>query len=246
MPAYPRGLAVGFGVVLGVGLVSCDRTHFPTTFTPAPPAAPTPPTQASVTLSGVVFDHTSTGPIPRANVPVLVRAGQSNFVFMEVTSDAVGRYSVSGVPAGSISIAATGGSGYFAPCPAGWGEVRSDRVFDVHVVSAALLSTAGAPAGMPRLGSIWVSGVVFERTPQGTQPIAGAMVNLDGDGADPRIGSTTLTDAAGRYLACPSIPSHGSDTYASVLVTREDYRPASRSALLGWDHTGVDIELSRR
>ena len=245
MHAYPSGLAVGFGVVLGVGLVSCDRTDFPTKYTPA---APTPPTQ-SVTLSGVVFDHTSKGPIPRANVPLLVRAGQpagQSVVFMEVRSDAVGRYSVSGVPAGTISIAATGGSGYFAPCPSGWGVVQSDRVFDVHVVSAALLSTTGAPADMPRLGGIWVSGVVFEHTPQGRQPIAGAMVNLDGDGADPRIGSTTLTDAAGRYLVCPSIPSHGSDTYASVLVTLEGYRPASRSALLGWDDAGVDIELSRR
>jgi len=249
MPRYPRALVAALVVVLGAGLVSCDRTTLPTTSTPQPATptptpTPTPPSQPSVTLSGLVFDHTSTGPVPRANVPLLVRAWQSN-VFMEVTSDATGRYSLSGVPAGAISIAPAGGSGYYAPCPAGWDVVRSDRVFDVHVVSATLLSTSGAPADTPQLGSIWVSGLVFESTPQGRQPIAGATVNLAGDGSDPRVGSTTLTDAAGRYLVCPPLPSTGTDTYASVRVSREGYRPATRSAFLGWDYTGVDVELSR-
>jgi hypothetical protein len=173
-----------------------------------------------------------------------VRAWKSN-VFMEVTSDAMGRYSLSGVPAGAISIAPAEESGYYAPCPAGWDVVSSDRVFDVHVVSATLLSTTGAPADMPQLGSIWVSGVVFERTPEGTQPMAGATVNLEGDGSDPRIGSTTLTDVAGRYLVCPPIPSTGTDQYGSLRVSREGYRPASRSVFLGWDYSGVYIELSR-
>jgi hypothetical protein len=156
----------------------------------------------------------------------------------------MGRYSVSGVPAGAISIAPAGASGYYAPCPAG-DFVGSDRVFDVHVVSATLLSTTGAPADTPQLGTIWVSGVVFERTPEGRQPIAGASVNLAGDGSDPRIGSTTLTDAAGRYLVCPPIPSTGTDQSASLHVSREGYRRASGSVSLGWDFTGVDIELSR-
>ena len=247
MLVYPRALPVGLVVVLGAGLVSCDGSPLPPTSAP-PPATQTPtstpPNQSSVTLSGVVFDHTTDGAHPQANVPLLVRAWQAN-VFMEVASDSMGRYSLSGVPAGAISIAAAGGSGYYTPCPAGWDVVPSDRVFDVHVVSAALLSTAGAPADMPLFGSIWVSGVVFERTPQGTQPIAGATVILEGNGSDPRIGSTTLTDAAGRYLVCPPLPSTGTDQYASLRVNREGYQPASGSAFLGWDYTGVDFELSR-
>jgi hypothetical protein len=248
MPGYPRSLAVGFVVVLGVGLVSCDPALLPTTspppaFSPLPPAVP-PPSQSSVRLSGVVFDYTSDGARPRANVPLVVRTGYLN-VFMEVTSDAMGRYSLSGVPVGAISIAPAGGSGYYAPCPAGSDVVQSDRVFDVHIVSATLLSATGAPAEMPRVGAIWVSGVVFERTPQGRQPIAGATVALEGDSSDSRIGSTTLTDAAGRYLVCPPLPSTGTDTYGSLRVSRQGYRPASGSAFLGWDYTGVDIELSR-
>jgi hypothetical protein len=241
MPGYPGGLTVGFVIVLGVGLVSCDGTPLPTT--PTPPA--TPPSQSGVTLSGVVFDHTSGGARPGANVPLLVHVwGVGSESFMGVTSDVTGRYWLSGVPAGSISIAATVGSGYYAPCPAGWDIVRSDFVFDVHVVSATLLSTAGVPAGMPPSGAIWVSGVVFERTPQGRQPIAGATVNLFGDGSDPRTGSTTLTDAAGRYRVCPPIPGTGTDTRAPLRVSREGYRPVSAFPLLGWED-GVDIELSR-
>jgi hypothetical protein len=244
MLGYPRRLTLGFVVVFGIGLVSCDRTPLPTTSTLPPDV--TPPLQSSVTLSGVVFDHTSDGPHPRANVPLLVRvAPWTSNVFIAITSDSMGRYTVSGVPAGAISIAPAGGSGYYAPCPPGWDAVRSDRVFDVHVVSAALLSTTGAPTDLPLLGSIWVSGAVFEDTPEGRQPIAGATVILEGDGFDPRIGSTTLTDAAGRYLVCPPLPSTGTDQYSTLRVSREGYLPASRSAFLGWDYTGVDIKLAR-
>jgi hypothetical protein len=86
---------------------------------------------------------------------------------------------------------------------------------------------------------------VFESTPQGTRPIAGASVSLGGDDVDPRLGSTTLTDAAGRYVVCPALPGTGTDTYGLVRARREGYRPANRSAFLGWDYTGIDIELTR-
>src|SRR5437764_6801692 len=102
MSGCPRGLAVGFVVVLGIGLAACDHTVLPTTSS-SPPTA-TPPSQSSVTLSGVVFDHTSSGRAPRASVPLVVHAWNSN-VYLQVTSDATGRYTLAGVPAGAISIA---------------------------------------------------------------------------------------------------------------------------------------------
>lgn len=245
MPEYSRGFAVGFVVFLGVGLSACDRSRLPTTSPPPPP-----PSQAGLTLSGVVFDHTSNGPVPRANIPLRVRVYPSSwhappgFVSMAVTSDGLGRYALSGVPAGSISIAPASGSGYYAPCPSGWGVVQSDRVFDVHVVSATLLSSAGMPADIP-LGGISVSGVVFEETPQGRRPVSGANVNLSDEVADPQAGSITLTDAAGRYLMCPPVPSRGSDTHWWVRINLEGFRPASRVFLLGWEYAGIDVELSR-
>ena len=149
-----------------------------------------------------------------------------------------------------MSIAPAPASGYYAPCPNG-GSVRSETTFDVYMVSGGLLSTAGPPLTMPPPeGGIWVSGTVFETTPQGIRPVAGASVHLADvgpaeDASDPRFSSNTLTDAAGRYLLCPPIPGTGTDTYAPILVQRDGYQPARRSAFLGWDYDGFDIELVR-
>jgi hypothetical protein len=226
-------------------LPAAPSTPAPQASTTPAPQASAPAPQSSVTLSGAALEHTAEGSRPLPNVPLLVRTGFSPYVFLQVTSDATGRYSLSEVPSGAVSIAPAPGSGYYTPCPAGFDVVRSNTTFDVHIVSAALLSTAGIPASVPRLGSIWVSGAVFESTAQGSRPIAGASVNLEGDDVDPRLGSTTLTDAAGRYLVCPPLPGTGTDTYGLVRARREGYRPASRKAFLGWDYTGIDIELIR-
>ena len=45
-----------------------------------------------------------------------------------------------------------------------------------------------------------LSGVVFETTPEGRRPVAGALVGLGGDN-DPWLAGVT-TDADGRYLFC--------------------------------------------
>ena len=245
MHGHRHGLAVASVLVLTVGLAACDGTSVSTTSpsSVSPPSTPKVPSPSSVTLSGVVFDHTANGQVPRANVPLLVHAWYAN-VFMPVTSDANGRYRLSDVPVGPISIASADKSGYYTPCPAGWDVVKSDQVFDVHVVSASVLSTTGLPAFTPD-GAIWVSGIVFERGLQGERPIAGATVTLGGNPNDSRVAATTLTDAAGRYLICPPVPSTGTDTYESVQVSRDGYQSASRSAFLGLDYNGVDIEMIR-
>jgi hypothetical protein len=154
----------------------------------------------------MALEYTAEGPRPLLNVTLIVRAFP---VFLQVTNDATGRYSLAAVPLNNggrsvnVSIALAPGSGDYAPCPSGSDSVTSDTTFDVHMVSAALLSTAGPPSMLPWLGSIWVSGTVFENTPQGIPPIAGASVHLVDagpaeDASDPRFSSNTLTDAAGR------------------------------------------------
>jgi hypothetical protein len=233
--------AANLAPFLVVVLSACDSPQ--TRVSPTAPSTSAP--QSSVTLSGTTLEHTTAGPRPVPNVPLLVRTGFSSFVFVLVTSDATGRYSLSDVPSGAVSIAPAPGSDYYAPCPAGSDVVRSNSTFDVNVVSASLLSTAGMPPSFPRSGSIWVSGIVFENTSQRSRPLAGATVNLDGDDADPRFGSTTLSDAEGRYLVCPPLPGTGSDTFATVRARKSGYRPGSRSAFLGWDYAAVDIELIR-
>lgn len=234
-----------------LALMACDTQQ---RLPPAAPSAPGPPSPAppgsSITISGTALEHTANGLRPLPDVSLLVRTFPS---FMQVISDATGRYSLSGVTNGTrVSIAPAPGSGYYAPCPSGSSRgITSDTHLDVHVVSAELLATAGAPSTMPRLESIWVSGTAFERTPQGIRPIAGAAVHLADvgpleDASDPRFSSNTLTDAAGRYLLCPPIPGTGTDTYAMVSVQREGYQPAGRAAFLGWDYDGFDIELRPR
>ena len=231
-------------------LMACDTQQRLPPAAPSTPAPPPPePPGSSITISGTALEHTANGPRPLANVSLLVRTFPG---FMQVASDATGRYSLSGVTSGTrVSIAPAPGSGYYAPCPGGSPRgITSDTNLDVHVVSAELLATAGAPATMPRLEGVWVSGTVFEMTPQGIRPIAGASVHLADvgpfeDASDPHFSSNTLTDAAGRYLLCPPIPGTGGDTYAPILVQRDGYQPARRSAFLGWDYDGFDIELVR-
>jgi hypothetical protein len=233
-------------------LVACDAQQRAAPAAPSTPVPPSPPPASTISLSGTTLEYTAAGPRPLPNVALVVRTFPG---FLQVTSDAAGRYSLSGVPlrndfrSVTVSVAPALGSGYYAPCPNG-GTVNSDRIFDVHLVSAALLSTAGPPSMLPRLESIWVSGTVFENTPQGVRPIAGASVRLVDagpaeDASDPRFSSNTLTDAAGRYLVCPPIPGTGTDTYGAVRVDREGYQPASRLAFLGWDYDGIDIALVR-
>ena len=242
MSRYPRGIAVGFVVALGIGLVACDSEQLAVT---PPPPPPPPPPPAGYTLSGVVYEHTGNGQLPRHNVKLRVHVYASN-AFIDVTSDELGRYALSGVAAGAVSISAAAGSGYYAPCPAGSDVFPSTRQFDVHVVSATRLLDAGTPTDFP-FASIWVSGVVYERTDQGRKTIAGATVTLgESDATDPRLGSTTLSDATGYYRVCPQIPSTGTDTYGTIRVSREGYETAISRAFLGWDYEGVDIELVRK
>jgi hypothetical protein len=69
------------------------------------------------------------------------------------------------------------------------------------------------------------------------------MLDWADDARDPRLGSTTLTDSAGRYWLCPALPGHGTDVTVLIHAEHEGYRAAKGTASLGWDYTGVDIEL---
>lgn len=144
----------------------------------------------------------------------------------------------------TITIAPAIETAYRAPCPSGTDVLSGNRTFDVHVVSTALLSTAGAPASLPRT-SLWESGIVLERTPGGMRPISGASAELAADDSDAFVASTTLTDGSGRYLLCTAPPGVGTDQIAWVRVRKEGYRPAASSIILGGGNQIADIELVR-
>ncbi len=84
-------------------------------------------------------------------------------------------------------------------------------------------------------------GEVFQTTPEGNRPIAGATVRYNPE-SDPRTGSTTLTDASGRYLVCPAIPETGTDVVVVVEASREGFWSGRGSVYVGWHHE-ANIEL---
>ena len=131
--------------------------------------------------------------------------------------------------------------GYSQPCRVPIADTNVDQ--DVYLVSNDTLSIIGVPSSMP-IAQPTLTGLVFELTPQGIEPIAGAHVVLDftgGMGWAPS--ATTNTDAAGRYLLCNVVDIIcGSGWYALVSKPGygELYVPVPRAS------TGsFDVELRR-
>lgn len=223
------GLAASLTVASGCGKDPSDPPSATQSFPVTPPTKSNP--NASYTVSGVAFEHTSTGQHPIAGVPLRIHSAASGGIFLDVTTDADGRYVASQVRAGAVSIAPALTSGYFAPCPSGTDALAGHATFDVHIVSAALLSATGAPPSLPTT-SIYASGTVYEVTTAGMQPVAGAFVELGWSANDVSY-STTLTDASGRYLVCTTPPGTGTDVYSPLAVSKDGYVPRSLQVSLG-------------
>jgi hypothetical protein len=239
MSRFLRRVLAGFAASLTVA-VGCGKD--PSSATPSFPITHNP--QASYTVSGVAFEHTATGQHPIAGVPLRIHSADSGGIFLDVTTDADGRYVASQVRAGAVSIAPALTSGYFAPCPPGTDALAAHTTFDVHIVSAALLSATGAPRSLPT-SAIYFSGTVYEVTTAGTQPVAGAFVQL-GQSANDVAYSTTLTDASGRYLVCTTPPGVGTDVNIRLAVSKDGYVPGSLQVAGGWDYAGANLQLIRK
>jgi hypothetical protein len=200
------------------------------------PAPPVP----SFTISGIVFEHTPSGPRPAAGVAISVRFQGG----VTAISDADGRYSAS-VRGDVVTIAPSESESYMSPCPSGttWLSSNPNRPFDLHIVSNAVLSTSGMPDSYP-ITNIYVSGTVFEMMSDGPRPTAGALVTL---GEDSTLSySTTLTDTLGRYELCTAPPGVGTDQLMPLRVAKDGYSPESRYVLGGWETRDVRMELRRR
>jgi len=140
----------------------------------------------------------------------------------QVTTDADGRYTLlnTAPTAGQKLIAEK--AGYSQPCRVP--VVPTSSAHDIHVVSNDTLSTAGLPASFPIVPPV-LEGMVFEQTPAGQQPIAGASIILDftgGMGWAPS--ARTTTDPQGRYMLCNVEDSTGLGL--SALVAKEGYARA--------------------
>jgi hypothetical protein len=233
------GFAASFTVAAGCG-------EDPPAATPSFPVT-TPTTsnpQAFYMVSGVAFEHTSTGQRPIAGVPLRIHSAASGGTILDVTTDANGGYVASPVRAGAVTITPGLNSGYVAPCPSGTDALASHATFDVHLVSTALLSAAGALPSVPTT-NIYVSGTVYEMTTNGTQPVAGASVEM-GQSANDLSYSATVTNALGHYLVCTSPPGVGTDVYIRLGVSKDGYAPGTLQVMGGWDYEGANVQLIRK
>jgi hypothetical protein len=156
-----------------------------------------------------------------------------------VTSDDEGRYEL--MAGNTVRVEPALETGYLAPCPAGtdapnWsGGPSAFYMPDVHVVHQTVLSTTGTPDLLRPRGP-YISGRVLAPGPS-RNPIAGAHVELDNYGF---LLSTTLSDAAGRYLLCSFPPGSGSDQSVIVRARKPGYLDGSREVTF---FAVADIEL---
>ena len=95
-----------------------------------------------------------------------------------------------------VSLAGPG----FQPCAVAFSPQGNSTV-DINLVVDPLALVANLPPGL-MLKAPTLSGTVYEQSPSGRRPIAGAWVGLDGLYGDGVVLANTLTDSAGRYVLC--------------------------------------------
>jgi hypothetical protein len=194
-------------------------------------------------VSGVVSETTSQGARPLDGVSVSAWIQQATFGYSYMwangglKTDAAGRYRLSGLAGGATARVQVWKDGYVQQCAAPMVTLNGDINInvDVQLVSRANLSASSASLPPPAAGTRSVSGVIFEMTAAGRQPIADAFVDFEPVMDFPA--AITYSDASGRYLLC-GLP----DGQAVDIGAGSNRRVAYVSVPPG-QSTGVDIEL---
>jgi hypothetical protein len=150
------------------------------------------------TVTGVVRELMSSGRRPRAGSQVWlwIQMSTGGFRMKPALTDSTGAYRFAGVPDGTVVLLASA-DGFDQPCAATATTVNTNSTVDIDLVSQA------QPLPAMATGSPTLSGMVFETTPNGRTPVAGAVVMFEWQ-AD-LVTAMTTTDAAGRYSLC-SLP----------------------------------------
>ena len=230
---------LAFGVCVAVLASACNSPESsptaPTRTMSTATAGPAVPTGPHI-VSGVVSDGGS--PIDGANISAWIDQGGSGYSYMwahgSVLTDADGRYKLAGMPAHVQVQLQAWKSGYVQQCAAPQLTLLGDVGVDLQLVSRANLSASTGQAAASGFRS--VSGVVFEITGAGKQPVAGAYVDFEPLMDFPA--AITFSDAAGRYLLCGVPEGRSVDILASLGIRRV----ASVSVPAG-QSTGIDITL---
>jgi hypothetical protein len=219
----------------------------------APPTGPTVTTSPGYSLSGIVTERFSQRPIEGARVyvwPQRLTGGGFPAGFEGSASDAGGRYRVSSLPAvGPVWVIAYQARAafkkeYMQSCVA-TATVEGDSILNLTVSSTAHLTPLNsAPQPMPA-NSRMVSGMVYETTATGRQPVMNAWVMWtpvpETFLADISVFfAETRSDSAGHYLLC-GLPN---DRTSYLLAYVADGRVTEVTLDPGQDLV-VDIEIAR-
>ena len=238
------GLQGGRAVFLALSLTlltACGSgSDGPTTSSAPDPQAPTPPTSPSPaptpelhTVQGEVFAF-ETGMLGGAYVNLWVQEGASGHYYGPLRTDGGGLFQAPYVPDSHIKILASA-DGYVQPC-AVKAVVRGDLAVRVEMVPVWSLASFNPvrPQGSTEPS---LTGVIFETTASGRQPVYGAFLWVENEF---EIGlATTESDRGGGFYLCnlgPAVWLHVSkDGYEARWVGPID---ASESQVL-------EIELRR-
>jgi hypothetical protein len=119
----------------------------------------------------------------------------------KVTStDSAGHFEVAIAAPGQLYVSAFL-KGYFQPCAV---TVRtlSDVTRNIELVSAQTLNSLAAPPPFSAQYAPTLTGIVYEVTPTGRQPLAGASVIIDAAYGMGLVVANTQTDLGGHYFLC--------------------------------------------
>lgn len=211
---------VAAAIGLATLMLGCGRGD-----TPLTPSPGSPPAATTYTLSGVVTEATPTG--STAVEGMRVQEIDSGRFAM---TDADGSYSISGLRANSISVAA------------------SKPGYVTHTKTLTIAADTQLDFRVDRIEMHTLSGVVFEKTTEGRVPIEGVQVYCDGC-EQPDGHTSSYTDSDGLY----SFSSVLNGTYP-LLVHKAGYVVLDPGSRLGnWEvalatvsgDTRFDIELVR-
>src|SRR5688572_12137883 len=228
-------LSTCLAVTLAVITLSCDNESSAPAV--AIPTAPTPavPTGATVTLTGAVREDASSGPASGTWVGVGSVQGTAPWVGAPGSArvDGQGRY--------ELKVREDPGPAYVKAWKVGYAQqcavsvtLQTDLNVDLTITPFADVLTNGLPTAPNRRH---ISGVVYELTDNGRQPLSNAWVGWDA--VLDTVVAETRTDAQGRYRLC-GIPMGKIDGLFAVRVNSN--RPVYRSVGPGADAV-VDFEL---
>jgi hypothetical protein len=231
MPA-PPSCVISLVVALVLG-AACSPDQVP--LPPSSPTPPSPPDTSLYTLSGVVFEQTTQGPIPVSGRVAYnyVRPGQSFGTGGDVVA-LQGQFVFEHVLSGTAIRLRGNASSVWRnqPCAAD-AVIRSNTVLDIELVADG---ARGVTAGSPTL-----TGVVYEMTAAGRKPIPTADVMLIAGCSG--LGAPYMrTDAEGRYAFC-RVPRGPVCVFAALERYGGPWFSERQVPMTINDDTVLDIEL---